>query len=279
MDSGGTQEPGDRHGRPAVGERTPRSIRVDGLSSLPATPQRRQQRRLAVAARELITRMVTSSAGEADLAAAADRLEEVVDLLGEMPAEHIYEGFSEAANAGPALRAMAMAMAIDSGEGNGEDPDHGTAESDEERSERLGFFDQSPLIGLANPLSPPLVLEHDPSSPERIRGTVNFGPAYEGPPGCVHGGYVAATFDELLGAAQSLSGTQGMTAHLEVDYRSPTPLGEDLELSGWVQRTEGRKIWARGTLHVGRRLCAEAEALFVAFGPGDFQVLLEARGG
>ena len=71
MDSGGTQEPGGRHGRPAVGERTPRSIRVDGLSSLPATPQRRQQRRLAVAARELITRMVTSSAGEADLAAAA----------------------------------------------------------------------------------------------------------------------------------------------------------------------------------------------------------------
>ena len=111
--------------------------------------------------------------------------------------------------------------------------------------------------------------------PLRCRAT--FGPAYEGPPGCVHGGYVAAIFDELLGATQSLSGTQGMTAHLEVDYRSPTPLGQELVLRGWLDGTEDRKIWARATLHAGDRLCAEAMALFLAFRPGAFEAMLDAR--
>ena len=44
--------------------------------------------------------------------------------------------------------------------------------------------------------------------------TVTFGSAYEGPPGCVHGGYVAAAFDEMLGFVQSLGGNPGMTARL-----------------------------------------------------------------
>jgi hypothetical protein len=43
---------------------------------------------------------------------------------------------------------------------------------------------------------------------------VTFGSAYEGPPGCVHGGYVAAAFDEMLGFVQSLGGNPGMTARL-----------------------------------------------------------------
>ena len=52
-------------------------------------------------------------------------------------------------------------------------------------------------------------------------GTATFGAAYEGPPGCVHGGFVAAAFDEVLGSTQSLSGEPGMTGRLTVNYRSP----------------------------------------------------------
>ena len=66
------------------------------------------------------------------------------------------------------------------------------------------------MIGRANPLAPPIALELDD---DRIVGRVTFGAAYEGPPGCVHGGYVAAAFDEVLGATQSLSGAPGMTGH------------------------------------------------------------------
>ncbi len=236
-----------------------RSPRIDGLSSLAPTPERVQRRRLAAAARELVTRMVVSDATAEQLAEAAARLEEVTELVGEMPTGLAYEGFSEAAIAGPSFRAMVE------GAYQSEDP------------ERFAFFDRSPLIGLSNPLSPPLVLSHDRSDKDVIKGVANFGPAYEGPPGCVHGGYVAAVFDELLGASQSLSGNQGMTAHLEIDYRSPTPLGEDLAMVGWVERTEGRKIWARATMSVGDRLCAEAQGLFLALRAGTFDDLLEAR--
>ena len=41
--------------------------------------------------------------------------------------------------------------------------------------------------------------------------TVTFGSAYEGPPNSLHGGFVAATFDEVLGFVQSLGGNPGMT--------------------------------------------------------------------
>jgi acyl-coenzyme A thioesterase PaaI-like protein len=210
--------------------------------------------------RATTTALVSTTASPEELAAAATQLESIAASLSSLPAGHQYEGFSEAANAGAALRAMAELR-------------------DEDDPERFGFFDHSPLIGLANPLSPPMEMDYDPADPSRLRARVTFGPAYEGPPGCVHGGYVAAIFDELLGATQSLSGTQGMTAHLDVDYRSPTPLGEELLLHGWLSETEGRKIWAQATLHVGDRLCAEARALFLAFRPGAFEQLLEARDG
>lgn len=238
----------------------PRSVRVDGMAGLEATAERIELRRLAAAVRAITTKLVSTTAEPDELSAAAEQLEAIAASLSALPIGQIYEGFSEAANAGAALRAMAELR-------------------DEDDPERFAFFDHSPLIGLSNPLSPPMQMDYDPSDPARLRARVTFGPAYEGPPGCVHGGYVAAIFDELLGATQSLSGTQGMTAHLEVDYRSPTPLGEELVLRGWLEATEGRKIWARATLHTGSRLCAEAEALFLAFRPGTFQEMLEARDG
>ena len=84
-------------------------------------------------------------------------------------------------------------------------------------------------------------------------------------------------FDELLGATQSLSGDQGMTAHLGVDYRRPTPLGVPLQLEGWFERREGRKIYTRGRLSAGDELTAEADGLFIAFDREKFRALLEAR--
>ncbi len=228
----------------------PRSTRIDGFERLELTPGRVESRRLAAAIREIITHLVRTSAEVEQITEAADELEALARQFSEFPAGAAYEGFAEAANAG-------AAMAID--------------------PERLAFFDHSPLIGLANPLSPPLSMRHDPDNADQILGHVTFGPAYEGPPGFVHGGYVAAIFDELLGATQSLSGTQGMTAHLDVDYKSPTPMGERLEMRGWLKSRDGRKIWASAELRHGDRICVTAQALFVAFREGGFAHLLEQR--
>ena len=112
---------------------------------------------------------------------------------------------------------------------------------------------------------------------EVVVGEVTYGAAYEGPPSCVHGGFIAAGFDEVLGFAQALTGRPGMTARLEVQYRSPTPLHQPLRYEGRIDRVEGRKIFAVGTLHHGDTLCAEAQALFVSMNPEVFQRLMQAR--
>ena len=69
-------------------------------------------------------------------------------------------------------------------------------------------------------------------------GKAWFGPAYEGPPGCVHGGYIAAAFDELLGCTQTMTGAPGMTANLSIDYRTPTPLETELSFVGVVTKVD-----------------------------------------
>jgi acyl-coenzyme A thioesterase PaaI-like protein len=139
------------------------------------------------------------------------------------------------------------------------------------------FIDHSPLIGPLNPLAPPITIAIDGTT---VTGTVVFGAAYEGPPGCVHGGFVAAAFDEVLGVTQGMSGTPGMTARLTIQYRSPSPLHQQLELIGNIDHVDGRKIFTRGELRVvaDGRLCAEAEGLFISMNAEVFQRLMRDRG-
>ncbi|MET0903769.1 MAG: PaaI family thioesterase [Acidimicrobiales bacterium] len=195
---------------------------------------------MADAIRTVLHRMVQSSAPNEVIEAAAADLEAVAGRLSRYTNKSIYEGFAESANAG----------------------------------EPFGFFDHSPMLGRANPLAPPidLWLEGD-----QMVGTATFGAAYEGPPGCVHGGYVAAAFDEVLGSTQSLSGSPGMTGRLTVSYRSPTPLETELRFVGWLERVDGRKIFTKGELWAGDRLCAEAEGLFISIQPGKFADLKAER--
>jgi acyl-coenzyme A thioesterase PaaI-like protein len=232
--------------------------RLERLQGLELTPRRVEQRRLAAAARAVIEHLVSTDADVDELADAADQLEVVAEVLRALPGDASYSGFSEVANAGAAVDDHRRTPGDDTGFPPGE----------------YTSFDHSPFIGLANPLSPPLTFEFDS---EQVTGFVTFGSAYEGPPGCVHGGYVAATFDELLGAAQSLTGAQGMTARLEINYRSPTPLHQPLRMEAFPSRRDGRKIWCEGRLWAGDRLCAEAEALFLSLDPERFGALLAAR--
>jgi acyl-coenzyme A thioesterase PaaI-like protein len=131
------------------------------------------------------------------------------------------------------------------------------------------------MIGLANPLAPPIRIEQ--TGEREGTGHVRFRSAYEGPPGCVHGGFVAAAFDEVLGYVQSLGGSPGFTGTLAITYRSPTPLHVDLEIRCRIREVSGRKTYAEGALHAGDRLCAEATAIFIAARPGVFDELLASR--
>jgi acyl-coenzyme A thioesterase PaaI-like protein len=144
------------------------------------------------------------------------------------------------------------------------------------------FVAFSPVSGRSNPMSPPVVLRVESGAPagtdaedveHHIAGDVTFGPQYEGPPGHVHGGWVAAMFDELLGFAQL---SPGFTAYLHVNYRRPTPLNAPLSLRAWVERVDGRKRIVRGECHANDELLSDAEGLFIA--PHDGMDYLQRLG-
>jgi hypothetical protein len=123
------------------------------------------------------------------------------------------------------------------------------------------LVERSGISGRSNPLAPPLFI--DMSDPEITRGNAVWTNAYEGPPNSLHGGFVAAAFDDLLGCAQMASGYAGFTGTLSVRMILPTPLNRRIDYEAGVRSVEGRKILCWGTARDGEDLLAEAECLFI----------------
>ena len=117
------------------------------------------------------------------------------------------------------------------------------------------------MSGRSNPLAPPLHLEMTDGV---TRAWALWTDAYEGPPGCLHGGFVAAAFDDVMGLAQMASGRAGFTGTLTVRMLKPTPLHQRIDYEAWLDRAEGRKIWCKATARHGDVLLGEAEILFIS---------------
>lgn len=130
--------------------------------------------------------------------------------------------------------------------------------------------------GVLLPVYHPLAADPEITTEDGVtRGRVRFGVAFEGPPGCVHGGHVASFFDQILGYHTLELGLPAMTARLSVQYRRPTPLFRELGFEVRIERVDGRKIdvesalvdAADGTVH------AEAAGLFVLPGSAATEAL------
>ena len=122
------------------------------------------------------------------------------------------------------------------------------------------LFERSPLSGRSNAHAAPLQMRFEG---DRTFAEATYGEAYEGPPGLVHGGYVIAAFDDVLGVAQAASGVAGFTGTLEVRLRRGTPLHRQISYEAGVQSVEGRKVvtWGRSTLD--GEVLAEATGIFI----------------
>ena len=118
----------------------------------------------------------------------------------------------------------------------------------------------NPMAGWSNPIAPPVTSWIDG---DLARATCQCGWAYEGPPGSVHGGFVASIFDQFLGMAQILGGQPGMTGYLHVNYHNRTPLNTELTLEGRLVKVERRKTVMRGAMYADGVMTASAECLFV----------------
>jgi acyl-coenzyme A thioesterase PaaI-like protein len=117
------------------------------------------------------------------------------------------------------------------------------------------------LIGLRNPVAPPLVIHHDADG--SVWTNFELGAAYEGPAGCVHGGVCALVLDHVLGATVHLPGRPAVTGTLTVRYLRGTSLGP-LRAEAHVDRSEGVKTFAVGQIFdASGQATVEAEGVFI----------------
>lgn len=122
------------------------------------------------------------------------------------------------------------------------------------------LVERSTINGRGNALAPPMRMWADG---DLIRGEAFFTAPYEGPPGRVHGSWVAACFDEILGCAQGASGVFGYTGTLTITLRRATPLYAKITYEAGFSHREGRKIHGWGRCYADGRLTAEATGVFV----------------
>ncbi|OAT03524.1 thioesterase [Blastomyces gilchristii SLH14081] len=98
-----------------------------------------------------------------------------------------------------------------------------------------------------------------------------LGSDVSGHPGIVHGGLLATILDESLARCcfPALPNGIGVTANLNIDYRSPAPAGSFFVVRAETVKVEGRKAWVEGRIETlpdeGREpvVVAEAKALFI----------------
>ncbi len=120
----------------------------------------------------------------------------------------------------------------------------------------------SPISGKRNPIAPPIRMWK--AGDNEVRGEAIFSPTYAGPPDSVHGGIIAAVFDEVLAMSNVISGNAGFTGTLTIKYRRKTPLNTPIELWGMNVRQDGRKQLCRGEMRVNGEVTASPKGcLFV----------------
>src|SRR5205807_10670799 len=125
----------------------------------------------------------------------------------------------------------------------------------------IGTFPDCVVSGEANPMGIDARFYRD--GREAVCRLV-FGPAFEGAPNRVHGGVVAAVFDDLMGFVLTIHESPAYTAELTVRYRRPTPVGEEIEFRARLVSRRGRRlhIQAEATDSEAAKI-ATADGLFI----------------
>lgn len=97
-----------------------------------------------------------------------------------------------------------------------------------------------------------------------------FTEAHQGPPAHVHGGASAAVLDEAMGAVVWRAGYSVVAVNLEINYKKPVPLGENIIIEARILEVRPRKILTTSEMRLpdgsvavtGRGIYVEAPHLF-----------------
>jgi len=117
------------------------------------------------------------------------------------------------------------------------------------------------VIGLRNPVAPPLTVNHDTDG--SVWTEFTLGAAYEGPDGHVHGGVCALVLDHLLGATAHQPGRPAVTGTLTLRYLRGTRLGRLLRAEARIDRVDGVKTFAAGHIADAEGVTVQAEGIFI----------------
>jgi acyl-coenzyme A thioesterase PaaI-like protein len=116
------------------------------------------------------------------------------------------------------------------------------------------------VIGIRNPIAPPLAIQHDVSG--KAWCDFHLGAGYEGPPGHVHGGVAALVLDHLLGEPASDGVNPRLTGTITLRYVRATRLGQ-LHAEATTTRIDAVKTFAVGHLADEEGVTVEAEGVFI----------------
>lgn len=88
---------------------------------------------------------------------------------------------------------------------------------------------------------------------------------FEGWKDVVHGGIVATILDEIMAYAVMQFVGKGVTTSLQVTYRAPLPVGEEVQAVGYVTERKSRGAVAKGEIRQADddRLIATGENRFI----------------
>jgi hypothetical protein len=126
--------------------------------------------------------------------------------------------------------------------------------------DRRVYMDHSRDVGDYNPCVPVYRLR---CAGDRAEGEVEFPICYEGPPGIVHGGFLAVFFDCVLQQLNCDLGVAGKTTNIAIRYRRPTPLLTPLRVVA-VRAVDGDRIHSEAELFLDGALLCAAEMSAVA---------------
>jgi acyl-coenzyme A thioesterase PaaI-like protein len=119
-------------------------------------------------------------------------------------------------------------------------------------------------IGAFNPCFPEY--EFDRIDAQTAAGRVTFPVVYEGPPGLVHGGFLAVFFDCVIQHQNCATELSGKTRSLNVKFRRPTPILTELVFD--ITRTqEDRGVTSTARLVLDDEVLCIGEATTLALSP------------
>ena len=124
------------------------------------------------------------------------------------------------------------------------------------------------VCGLESPVG--LRLRFTDNGVDEVRAVYTVHSQFQGYPGMVHGGIIAAMLDETGGRTVMINDPNRffMTAKMEIRYRQPVPTNTELTLVGHLSRDRGRLVQAHAEIRLpDGAVAAEADLTLAELPP------------